>query len=111
MAFNNAGATGNRWYVVWLFDPQAEEYVWDDFLSELSGISLNSETQELTSFETQGFCTQSWSTYAWQEHAWVETKRAYTRLNPEGLCERVDGEIVEGKMVIVSTKPYSPERR
>ncbi|MEL6533893.1 MAG: hypothetical protein AAFQ98_00710 [Bacteroidota bacterium] len=111
MAFNNAGATGNRWYPIWIYDPILQEYYWDEFLSELPGWSIDHENQTLTSFETQGYCAQSWSTYAWFDEMWVETQRAYTALNDSSVCERIEGNVTSGEFVETSRAPYSSGQR
>ena len=109
--FDNAGATGNRWDVIWLYDQETKQYVYSDELSGLSALRLGEEPLTLQSFESQGWCSRQWTTFAWQEGELVPIKARYTEVDEEtGACELVTGSYEAGQFVVESRKPFSSEQ-
>lgn len=55
--FDNAGATGNFWYSVWLFDARAKKFVFSEAFSDICAPKVNAGTQEIVSFNNLGGAT------------------------------------------------------
>jgi hypothetical protein len=97
-----AGATGNVWYVVWLFDPEKGKFILAPELTDLEGLEADPAEKVLTTFGKGGAAGQvcSGARYRW-EGGRLEMVRSVTQDQNAGGFVRVIREMEDGRLVIV----------
>jgi hypothetical protein len=85
--FDNAGGTGNVWYVTFLYDPETKKFIYHTGLSELSHTKLDAGHQEIASYNTLGWCYETVNFYGIRNNKLEIRRTLYTESGKGGNCK------------------------
>lgn len=90
---DNEGATGNNWYVSFLYDPEKGKFIQNWHLSSQSGLIVDSKNKQLSTYNRCGWCYEFIKYYKYRNGHYILSKIEWTDMDrtKEPGCFKITG--------------------